>query len=146
MTIEKIKEILNSPESYSEDLAVGWRVLVAIEKPKEKTEGGIYIPDRTRREEEGAAIVGKVVAIGDQAFVNREGTNFNKPWCKVGQKVFFKAYAGTVTKNLALEGYTFRTLNDIDIIKPVNQGELEKEESFRRSEDYEKPTYGREGY
>ena len=90
---------------------LGYCVLVKPEKIQEKTEGGIYIPDRTRDQEQNAVTRGVVVAIGKLAWWNHgEG----QPWAEIGDKVIFAKYGGKIIKDR--NGEEFRILNDEDII------------------------------
>jgi chaperonin GroES len=69
---------------------LGDRVLVKRLEGKEKTAGGIYIPDAAKEK----AQIGEVLAVGPGAKADKEG-NLIKPAVKVGDKVYFGKYAGT---------------------------------------------------
>lgn len=62
---------------------LGDRVLLKTEKEEEKTKGGLYIPETAQEKTQS----GKVVAVGD----DDEAITV-----KVGQKVMYDKYAGTM--------------------------------------------------
>ncbi|NBC28718.1 MAG: co-chaperone GroES [Spirochaetes bacterium] len=62
---------------------LGDRVLLKTEKEEEKTKGGLYIPETAQEKTQ----TGKVVAVGDDD---------ETITVKVGQKVMYDKYAGTM--------------------------------------------------
>jgi chaperonin GroES len=64
---------------------LGDRVLLKTEKEEEKTKGGLYIPETAQEKTQ----TGKVVAVGDDD---------ETITVKVGQKVMYDKYAGTMVK------------------------------------------------
>jgi len=89
----------------------GHRVLVLPEEVKEKTDGGIYLPQQAKDREQAAVIVGTLVAVGPQAW---DGFGDGKPWAGVGDDVIFAKYGGAVVKGI--DGKEYRILNDEDIV------------------------------
>ena len=82
--------------------AEGIHVVVAPYKAKTMSRGGIVLAINEDRERAGAQM-GTVLSIGPSAWRNElygfkpfMGWHWNgwKPWCKVGDKIFFKRYAG----------------------------------------------------
>ena len=76
--------------------AEGIRVIVSVEKPKAVSKGGIVLAVNQKQERAGLQR-GTVLSIGSAAWKNTLygfGLEGWKPWCKVGDKVFFKRYAG----------------------------------------------------
>jgi chaperonin GroES len=69
---------------------LGDRVLLKTEKEEEKTKGGLYIPETAQEKTQS----GKVVAVGDDDEAIK---------VKVGQKVMYDKYAGTMV-----------TIDDVD--------------------------------
>ncbi len=63
---------------------LGDRVLLKTEKEEEKTKGGLYIPETAQEKTQS----GKVVAVGDDEEIT----------VKVGQKVMYDKYAGTMVQ------------------------------------------------
>lgn len=99
----------------------GHRVMVRIEKPEEKTKGGIIIVPDTLERMEKFGEIGEVVAIGKTAFHDYGGD-----WgVRVGMKVFFTRQGGKlVTRELISEddNAEYRVINDEDIIGMVPHG------------------------
>jgi co-chaperonin GroES (HSP10) len=87
---------------------VGFRILIAVPKVEEKTEGGVFRPDALVEREERATIVGFVMKLGPDAYGDK--TRFpSGPWCKQGDFVVFRSYSGT---RLTVSGHEFRLIND----------------------------------
>jgi co-chaperonin GroES (HSP10) len=85
-----------------------YRVLVRIPPLKEKTTGGLYMPQDTAALEHSATILAEVVALGPDAY--RDEKRFpSGPSCQVGDWIIFRAYAGTM---LRAQGVEYRLLND----------------------------------
>jgi len=75
---------LRLPESF-EVMPLGDRVIVKPAEAREKTKGGIYLPEDARRRPQ----FGKVVRVGEQV----KSTNIRE-----GQLVFFPQYVGLEVK------------------------------------------------
>ena len=86
----------------------GYRILIALPEVKEKTEGGVYIPDERRDAETVASIVGFVMKTGPDAYSDSKRFP-SGPWCKEGDWVMMRAYSGTRVK---IHGKEFRLIND----------------------------------
>jgi chaperonin GroES len=89
----------------------GHHVLVKPDVVREKTSGGIYIPDEARQNEQRGATKGILVAIGPTAWVDLAN---GKPWAKVNDYVSYARHAGINMKGSDDEDYTL--LNDQDIL------------------------------
>jgi len=86
----------------------GFRILVALPEVKEKTEGGIIVPDERRDAESVATIVGYVMKLGPDAY--QDAKRFpGEPWCEEGDWVVMRAYSGT---RIMVHGREFRIIND----------------------------------
>ena len=108
--IEEIQEKSQLPDP------IGWRILVAMPEPDEKTDGGILKARETLDNEEVGNICGYVLKMGDDCY--RDEKRFpSGPWCKTGDWVVFRAYSGT---RLKLYGKEFRIIND-DTVEAVVQ-------------------------
>ena len=92
----------------------GYKLLIAIPKLEEKTQGGVIIPDKLKGLEQTASIVGLVIALGDAAYKDAEKFP-DGPYCKEGDFVIFRSYSGTRFK---LRGEEFRIIND-DTVEAV---------------------------
>jgi co-chaperonin GroES (HSP10) len=92
----------------------GYKLLIAIPKLEEKTQGGVIIPDALKGMEQTASIIGLVIAVGDAAY--KDVDKFpDGPYCKEGDFVIFRSYSGTRFK---LRGEEFRLIND-DTVEAV---------------------------
>jgi len=131
-TGEDALEILQIPDP------VGHRILVALPTMAEQTAGGIIIPAATNERERAASVIGKVVAMGPDAYVDPPPAlpeNAAKgmvvtvmaprprfpsgPWCKVGDTILFSRYAGA---RFAIAGVEWRMLNDDEVIATIPEG------------------------
>ena len=118
----KIKYALQ--EKYQEEksklpVPTGWRILVLPFKGKKKTKGGILYSDEQIDRLQLATVCGNVLAIGPQAYQDKERYP-DGPWCKVGDWVIFARYAGSRFK---IEGGEVRLLNDDEIIATIKDPE-----------------------
>ena len=92
----------------------GYKLLIAIPKLEEKTQGGVIIPDKLKGLEQTASIIGLVIALGEAAY--KDADKFpDGPYCKEGDFVIFRSYSGTRFK---LRGEEFRLIND-DTVEAV---------------------------
>ena len=108
--VEEIQEKSQLPDP------IGWRILVAMPEPDEKTDGGILKARETLDNEEVGNVCGYVLKMGDDCY--RDEKRFpSGPWCKTGDWVVFRAYSGT---RLKLYGKEFRIIND-DTVEAVVQ-------------------------
>ena len=95
----------------------GWRILVMPYTGREKTDGGIYIPDAAKDREALATVVAYVVKIGPLAY--KDPGKFGEecePWCKEGDWVCIGRYAGSRFK---LDGGEVRIINDDELIATI---------------------------
>ena len=100
----------------------GYKVLVAVAKLEEK-KGSILLPENYKKLEEKAAIVGYVMKLGPDAYLdsNRFPTG---PFCNEGDWVMFKSYSGNRFK---IGEQEFRLLNDDEISATVpNPSKIER--------------------
>jgi co-chaperonin GroES (HSP10) len=95
----------------------GWRILVMPYKGREKTDGGVYIPDASADREALATVVAYVVKVGPLAY--KDADKFGEdcePWCKEGEWVCIGRYAGSRFK---LDGGEVRIINDDEVIATI---------------------------
>jgi len=86
----------------------GYRILLAMPEMKEQTDGGIFLAEKHKEQEQVASVVGFVVALGPDAY--KDPAKFpNGPWCKEGDWVICRTYSGTRIK---IHGKEFRFVND----------------------------------
>ena len=90
----------------------GWRLLCAVPEVKNTFEGSsILKADSVMRVEEQTTVVLMVLKVGPEAYSDPEKFP-SGPWCKEGDFVMVRAYAGTRFK---IFGREFRLLNDDQI-------------------------------
>ena len=71
----------------------GFHILVRPISIKEKTKGGLLLPDSVRDDIAYLTTVGKVLVIGDDAYMD-EGKFPNGPWCEAGNYVCYGKHTG----------------------------------------------------
>jgi|TARA_S200002703_G_scaffold39198_1_gene34306 chaperonin GroES len=92
----------------------GYKLLIKPLEVKEKTESGIYMPDKLKSAEQTASLIGFVVKMGPDAYGDTDKFP-NGPYCKEGDFVIFRSYSGTRFK---VEKEEFRLIND-DTVEAV---------------------------
>lgn len=92
-------------------MPVDLRVLVLPDAPKEKTVGGIILPDQHRDREKFAAVKATVIAVGDNA-CNEWGSAALKP--EAGSRVLIAQYAGL--NQTGVDGKDYRVIDDKDVV------------------------------
>tara|TARA_R100001244_G_scaffold40242_2_gene36359 strand:- start:87 stop:479 length:393 start_codon:yes stop_codon:yes gene_type:complete len=85
----------------------GYKILIAMPEPDEKTEGGIIKSQQALEIEEVGSVVGLVVKLGPDAY--KDTKRFNGPYCKEGDFILMRAYSGT---RFLVHGKEFRIIND----------------------------------
>jgi co-chaperonin GroES (HSP10) len=86
----------------------GYKLLIALPDPEEKTEGGIIKASQTLQAEEIGSIVGFVLEIGPDAYQSSDRFPTG-PYCKKGDWIMMRSYSGTRFK---VHGKEFRLIND----------------------------------
>jgi co-chaperonin GroES (HSP10) len=86
----------------------GYKLLIALPNPEEKTEGGILKASSTLEAEEIGSIVGFVLATGPDAYKSPDRFP-SGPYCKEGDWIMMRSYSGTRFK---VHGKEFRLIND----------------------------------
>lgn len=94
----------------------GYKLLIALPEPDEKTEGGILKAKQTMDIEEIGSICGFVLKMGADAYKDEKRFP-NGPYCKEGDWVLMRSYSGTRFK---IHGKEFRLIND-DSVEAVVQ-------------------------
>lgn len=94
----------------------GFRLLIAIPKHEETSDGGILLPEQMRKREQAGSMVGYVMMLGPIAYQSEERFP-NGAWCAEGDFIMFKTYAGA---RFSVKGQEFRLINDdmVDAIVP----------------------------
>ena len=94
----------------------GYKILIAMPEPDEKTEGGILKSQQTLEIEEVGSVVGLVVKLGPDAYKDTKRFN-GGPYCAEGDFILMRAYSGT---RFLVHGKEFRLIND-DSVEAVVQ-------------------------
>lgn len=112
---------------------VGHRVLLKPHSVEEETEWGFKLDvGDTFKREKAATVLGEVVSIGNMAWKAFDGDHPDwKPWCKIGDVVFFAKYGG---KFIKLNDEDYIIVNDEDIQGIFHKDEDTKE-VFNKGED-----------
>jgi co-chaperonin GroES (HSP10) len=93
----------------------GFHILVRPVSIKEKTKGGILIPDSTKDDMAYLTTVGKVLGLGDLAYEDKD--KFPKgAWCKIGDYVCYGKHAG---QKIKYKGVRLILLFDDQVIMKV---------------------------
>jgi co-chaperonin GroES (HSP10) len=92
----------------------GYRILCAIPEQEKEFESGIAKADETMRIEETLTTVLFVVDLGPDCYLDKSRFP-NGPWCKKGDFILVKPYAGS---RLVIHGREFRIIND-DTVEAV---------------------------
>ena len=93
----------------------GYHVLIRPVSVKSKTKGGILIPDSTRDDMSYLTTVGRVVSVGDLAYIDKNKFPTGA-WCQVGDHVSYGKHLGT---KLFYKGVRFILLFDDQITMRV---------------------------
>ena len=92
----------------------GYRILCMVPEADEKYESGLIKSDAVKQIQEHATVVLFVMQLGDLAYKD-EARFPSGAWCKEGDFVITRAYAGTRIK---IHGKEFRIIND-DTVEAV---------------------------
>ena len=114
-----------NPEKISSELLeqlpdpTGWRILILPYRGKGRTEGGIYLTEKTVERQQIATVRGYVLKTGPLAY-HDENKFPTGPWCESGDWVLFGRYAGS---RFEIEGGEVKILNDDEIIAKISDPE-----------------------
>ena len=86
----------------------GYKILIALPEPDEKTEGGIIKSVQTVYNEEVGSIIGFVLDMGPDAYKNPKRFP-SGAFCKKGDWIVMRSYSGT---RFIVHGKEFRLIND----------------------------------
>ena len=92
----------------------GWRLLVRPLPVKRKTESGILLPDQYMEDAEYLNTVGRVLAIGDQAY--KHSSFEDKAWCAVGDYIIWPKHVG---RRFVYKGVKLMILEDKNVLMTV---------------------------
>jgi len=86
----------------------GYKLLIMLPEPDEKTAGGIVKAKETLQVEEVGSICGFVLSMGPDAFKDEQRFP-SGAYCKVGDWVMMRSYSGT---RFTIHGKELRLIND----------------------------------
>ena len=113
----KVEETVEVAEKATQlPRPMGYRLLCLVPEVEDKFESGILKPESMVKTEEHSTVVLFVVELGPDAYSDK--TRFpSGPWCRKGDFVLTRAYAGT---RLKIHGRELRIIND-DSVEAVVQ-------------------------
>tara|TARA_R110002020_G_scaffold456398_1_gene672830 strand:- start:208 stop:627 length:420 start_codon:yes stop_codon:yes gene_type:complete len=94
----------------------GFHILVKPCSVKNKTKGGIFIPDSTQDDMAYLTTVGRVIVMGEISYADKSKFP-NGPWCEVGDYVCYGKHSGS---KLFYQGQRFILLFDDQILMTVD--------------------------
>jgi len=98
---------------------VEYKILISVDEVEGKTSGGIFIPEHALEREQMGHDRGTLIDVGSMAFSDWSG---DTP--KVGDKVIFQKYAGTIVQFRNERVLTkYRLCNDKDICAIIKEGD-----------------------
>lgn len=115
-TVNDANEMTDAEKAKQLPEPSGYKLLCALPEVEDKYESGILKADTTVRVEEHSTVVLFVLKSGPQAYADMDKFP-SGPWCKEGDFVITRAYAGTRFK---IHGREFRLVND-DQVEAVVQ-------------------------
>ena len=86
----------------------GYKLLIALPDPEEKTEGGIIKSAKSLQEESVGSITGMVLKMGKDAYADKKRFP-SGAYCKEGDWIMMRSYSGT---RFMVHGQEFRLIND----------------------------------
>ena len=97
----------------------GFKLLIEKPKPKDKTEGGILLPDQAIEAENYLSICAKLIAVGPLAWRNRETGERWKggAWAKEGDWVIVPKFTQF---KMEIDNKEYRFINDDEIIAVIS--------------------------
>ena len=96
---------------------IGYRIVVKPMKVKNKTKGGVFIPDEVVERNAIVVQVGKVIAIGPDAFNRKDLFPSGKPY-DVGDWVVYAPHIGV---GVTIDDDYFRVMNDDHILAKTEE-------------------------
>lgn len=94
----------------------GFHIIVRPVSIREKTKGGIYLPDKVKDDISYLTTIGRVLKIGDLAY--KDETKFpNGKWCDVGDYVCYGKHTG---QKFVYKGIKLLLIYDDQVIMKVD--------------------------
>jgi len=100
--------------------ALGYMVLVKVEKQEEMSKGGIVIPETVREQERRAVEVGTVLEVGPVAW--RAESLGGYQWVESGDRILFAKYSGKWVKDPHdPDGEELLMIRDEDVVGRIDE-------------------------
>ncbi len=99
---------------------LNWKVLVQPNQVNMKTKGGLYLPSISKDNEEYLTAHGRIAAMGDLAYKDRDtGEAWKTVSPKVNDRVTYGKYAG---QKITINGVKLLLLNDDELTSIIPEG------------------------
>ena len=99
---------------------LNWKVLVQPNQVNMKTKGGLYLPSISKDNEEYLTAHGRIAAMGDLAYKDRDtGEAWKTVSLKVNDRVTYGKYAG---QKITINGVKLLLLNDDELTSIIPEG------------------------
>ena len=99
---------------------LNWKVLVQPNQVNMKTKGGLYLPPISKDNEEYLTAHGRIAAMGDLAYKDRDtGEAWKTVSPKVNDRVTYGKYAG---QKITINGVKLLLLNDDELTSIIPEG------------------------
>ena len=89
MALAEVSDIQNQEKAKQLPEPTGYHILVGLPEVDEKTSGGILKTVETARGEEVSSIVGFVIKLGSECYLDEKRFP-NGPWCKEGDFIIMR--------------------------------------------------------
>lgn len=109
-----------NPDNASGFRATGHRLLLLADTVEQTTSSGIILAAKTVDAEMNLAVEATVIEIGLDCWLDKTAD-----YCQVGDRVLVGQYAGKFHTS-PVDGKTYRFINDLDIITPIERVEADK--------------------
>lgn len=114
MTLDEMEEKLKRLEEKLSD-PVGWRVFIKMPRTRDKSSGGILIPEETKERMKINSSRGIVVKLGPGCYADK--ARFTEgPWCKKWDVIDFVQHSG---REVSRDKDFYRYMNDEDVLGVV---------------------------
>ena len=104
-----------APQNASGMVPIGTKVLVLTDEIDEKTKGGVFIPEKSKEQNEFAICTGTLVAVGEVAFTDWPHRNEKWPGKspQQGDRVWIAKFCGFIIEGK--DGRRYRLCQDTDV-------------------------------
>lgn len=118
-----LSDAVELPDDFADQMVpLYWRVIVCPVRPKEKTAGGILLPQQVQDTQKYLQHCGRLVAVGEAAFKAKKLGNYAPPEVvpRIGDWVVYGRAAG---QGMLYRGVRLLLLNDDEILTIIRDPE-----------------------